>query len=470
MQTEPSQTPAHTTTARGGGLAATEAAARDWLGVALGSLLLGGLLSLMLVVGRVPIISQLIQDPFFVKKSLIVHVNLTLGCWSFAMFTALFLMIPGAARGRTFLALGLLGIAVFVASGFMMSVDPVLSNFFPAVDHPLFLAGISVFLLAVSFTFIDRRLLGDPEGGSPEAAAGGDFLPQASQQGLRVGVAIYFMGMIAFAVALALTSRELDSFGYYNTVFWGVGHIFQLVNVSVLISVWLLLLGRVLPTAPLTGRAPGLLFGALLLAALGSLYFLYGGPMHHRYVTGFVDLMRWGTWPVPSLVLLAVLAAFIRQGRAGALPQGALRSAPFQGFLWSAILLLLGFALGAMISGSNTLIPAHYHATIGSVTVAYMAASYLLLERFGMSIPGPRLLRLSAMQPAIYGLGQVIFVIGFAYAGMHGLGRKNFGNEQTLRSTGEVVGLGIAGLGGLLAVVGGGLFLYIAGRAWFARR
>jgi len=49
--------------------------------------------------------------------------------------------------------------------------------------------------------------------------------------------------------------------------------------------------------------------------------------------------------------------------------------------------------------------------------------------------------------------------------------RKVAGAEQVLRSTPEVVGMGIMGLGGLIAIVGGLLFLVVVARcAWPTRR
>ena len=74
-------------------------------------------------------------------------------------------------------------------------------------------------------------------------------------------------------------------------------------------------------------------------------------------------------------------------------------------FAVSAGLTVLGFGLGAAIRGSNTMVPAHYHASVGGVTVAFMAATYLLLPAFRFAIPTLRLRRAAAWQPALYGVG-----------------------------------------------------------------
>ena len=44
------------------------------------------------------------------------------------------------------------------------------------------------------------------------------------------------------------------------------------------------------------------------------------------------------------------------------------------------------------------------------------------------------------------------------------------GSEQVLRSTGEVAGMGLMGLGGLLAIIGGLLFVVVVLRAVRNRR
>ena len=61
----------------------------------------------------------------------------------------------------------------------------------------------------------------------------------------------------------------------------------------------------------------------------------------------------------------------------------------------------------------------------------------------------------------LFGGGQAIFGLGFALAGAYGLGRKQYGAEQHVRSLGEYLGLSIMGLGGLVAVAGGIFFLAV---------
>ena len=52
-------------------------------------------------------------------------------------------------------------------------------------------------------------------------------------------------------------------------------------------------------------------------------------------------------------------------------------------------------------------------------------------------------------------------IIGLVWSGGYGVQRKVAGSEQVLRSTEEVLGMGLMGLGGLIAIVGGVMFVVI---------
>jgi heme/copper-type cytochrome/quinol oxidase subunit 1 len=131
----------------------------------------------------------------------------------------------------------------------------------------------------------------------------------------------------------------------------------------------------------------------------------------------------------------------------------------FLGFVGSAILTIAGALLGSAIRDANTMIPAHYHASIGAVTLSFMAITYVLLPLLGMELPAKGLRRFVPCQLCLFGGGQLLFALGFGLAGFHGLGRKAYASEQHVKTFGEYLGLGIMGIGGLIAILGGLLFL-----------
>ena len=110
------------------------------------------------------------------------------------------------------------------------------------------------------------------------------------------------------------------------------------------------------------------------------------------------------------------------------------------------------------ISGSNVKIPAHYHGCIVGVTLALMGLVYLLLPQLGYRAPVGRL---ANWQPTLYGIGQLMHIVGLVWSGGYGVQRKVAGAEQVLRSTSEIAGMGLMGLGGLIAIIGGLLFVVV---------
>ena len=128
----------------------------------------------------------------------------------------------------------------------------------------------------------------------------------------------------------------------------------------------------------------------------------------------------------------------------------------------SLVLFSAGGIIGFLISGSNVKIPAHYHGCIVGITLAMMGVVYHLLPRLGFSAPSSRA---AAWQPYIYGIGQLMHIIGLVWSGGYGVQRKVAGADQVLRTTQETMGMGLMGLGGLIAIVGGIMFVVIVIRS-----
>ena len=167
--------------------------------------------------------------------------------------------------------------------------------------------------------------------------------------------------------------------------------------------------------------------------------------------------MRLGGGVAIVPVALAVVLAL-----AGA-PRAAPSARPLRAALcWSIILFASGGLIGVIISGSIVRIPAHYHGCIVGVTLALMGLAYHLLPRLGHAAPSGRL---AAWQPAIYGVGQWMHIAGLVWSGGYGVQRKVAGADQVLRSGGETAGMALMGAGGLLAIVGGLLFVLVMLRA-----
>jgi heme/copper-type cytochrome/quinol oxidase subunit 1 len=126
--------------------------------------------------------------------------------------------------------------------------------------------------------------------------------------------------------------------------------------------------------------------------------------------------------------------------------------------IMSLALFAVGGLIGFAIKGSDVRIPAHYHGCIVGVTLAFMGLAYHLLPRFGFRAPESRI---AALQPYVYGAGQLLHIIGLVWSGGYGVQRKVAGAAQVLGSVQEIAGMGLMGLGGLIAIVGGLLFVMV---------
>jgi heme/copper-type cytochrome/quinol oxidase subunit 1 len=87
-----------------------------------------------------------------------------------------------------------------------------------------------------------------------------------------------------------------------------------------------------------------------------------------------------------------------------------------------------------------------------------MGVAYLLLPALGYARPS---VRLATWQPYVYGGGQLLHIIGLVWSGGYGVQRKVAGSDQVLRTTQEIAAMGLMGVGGLIAIVGGILFVIV---------
>lgn len=194
------------------------------------------------------------------------------------------------------------------------------------------------------------------------AAAGG------RRAGRRAAVAPW----LAAAGAVALGSGLIPGWGRPHTV-----NYVPLVDQPLFVAGLLLFAaGTGRPVA--AGAAARVALGLLGVAALSVLPLLAAHPAGWRYHAGYAQLMRWGLFPGLVVFLGFVIVPHLRARRDPSSPAAARALRPLAA---SSLLMLAGLVYGALIRGSDLRIPGHYHATIGSATLAYMALTLLLLPR-----------------------------------------------------------------------------------------
>jgi cytochrome c oxidase subunit I len=430
--------------------------ARGWLNLALAALIGSGLFSVLLVAARTPGLNAWLPAGDFFRIALVVHVDLSVLVWFVAIAGLLWsLNLREAPRWRALgvssLALCALGALGMAAAAFISPGDAVMANYIPMLDSASFRAALLVFT-GGALLFVLRSLAQAAPVGIALSGTG------ALRFGLHASVVAAAVALIAFAWALAVVPRELPSKAYYEILFWGGGHALQFTWTLMMLVAWLALARACDARVLLSPRIVLLLF-AIALASVFVTPLAY--LMHDVSTVEHREMHTWGMrfgggLAIAPLVLAVSIAMFPKRELQDT--QRPLRAA----LLASMLLFIAGGLIGLTIAGSNVKIPAHYHGCIVGVTLALMGLVFHLLPQLGYAAPRGRL---AVAQPWLYGTGQLMHVTGLVWSGGYGVQRKVAGAEQVLRSTGEIAGMGLMGLGGLLAIVGGLLFVVVVLRA-----
>lgn len=429
---------------------ARRALARGWLWLGLAALIGSGLFSVLLVLSRTPGLNRLFPVSDFFRVALVVHVDLSVLVW-FVALAGLLWSINGSARRLRWgwAALGLCGAgaALMSLAPFVGSGEAIMANYIPVLDGAPFLAGLVVFGAGVALLVL-RGLLEAPTLGV--AFDGGGAL----RFGLNASVVATAVALLAFGWSFAVLPADLEGKASYEILFWGGGHALQFTWTLLMLVGWLWLASACGARVPLSPRLAVALFALALLAVFATPYAYLAhdiASVEHRHLHTWAMRLGGGIAIVP----IGLAAAIGLQRAAAARPeQRPLRSA----LLASMLLFASGGLIGVFIAGSNVRIPAHYHGCIVGVTLALMGLVYRLLPALGYRAPTGRL---ATLQPALYGAGQLMHILGLVWSGGYGVQRKVAGAEQVLRSGAEVAGMGLMGLGGLVAIVGGLLFVVV---------
>ncbi len=447
--------------------------ARGWLALAMLALVGSGLFSVLLVLSRTPGLNQWLPVADFFRVALVVHVDLSVLVWFIAVAGLLWSLngsARGAAWGRAALGLCSVGTALMALAPFVARAPAVMANYIPVLDGSLFMAGLLAFgagaALLVLRSLFTAPLLGTRFGGEG-----------ALRFGLNAAAVSAAVAIAAFAASYAGVPATLAANAYYEILFWGGGHALQFTWTLLMLVGWLWLASASGAPVPLSPRVTLLMLAGALLAVFVTPYAYLAhdiASVEHRGLLTWAMRLGGGVAIVP--IGLAVVVGLARgpslePGPAPpaskpptGVPMHRLASAaPLRAALLSSVLLFAaGGLIGVFIAGSNVRIPAHYHGCIVGVTLALMGLVFHLLPQLGYGAPQGRL---ATLQPWLYGAGQLMHIVGLVWSGGYGVQRKVAGAEQVLRSTGEIAGMGLMGLGGAIAILGGLLFVAVVIRS-----
>jgi len=271
----------------------------------------------------------------------------------------------------------------------------------------------------------------------------------------------------------------------YKTVWWAFGHSSQQINVAAHVSVWYAIAAIVFGAKPMSEKVSR---SAFLLYIL----FLQLASAHHLLTDPGLT-SNWKIFNTSYAMYLAVLASMVHgltvpgsievAQRKKGYTQGLfewLRKAPWGNPSFSAMFIsLIGFGFLGGISGvmmgteqlnliiHNTIyVPGHFHATVVvGTTLAFMGLTYFLIPvLFRRELAFPTLAK---WQPYVFGLGMSAVSLFLMGAGTLGVPRRHWdisfaGNAFPYEFPGAAwLMMALAGITGLIAIVGGGMYLLI---------
>ncbi len=431
-----------------------------WLILGISALVAAGLLAILLVLARTPYIKDIFPWENFFRTAMVVHVDLSVLMW-FLPCAGIIWSYNSTRKhlklGWAALYLAFLGTAVVVLSPFLGGGEPLMNNYFPVIDSPVFLIGMTLF--GIGFTLLVIRSLSlsaSPIGPLNDGTAG-----------LRIGIYTASIASIASVGALVWAYLAIpDSVqgrDYYETLFWGSGHVLQFTHTLLMIVAWLWMASVSGVRLTLSPRLTSLIFALGVVMILVTPYiYLTMDIMSVETAVWFTRLMTAGGGIAALPFGLAIIVGLFLASPPSEQDR-VLRVTLF----YSLLLFGVGGVLGFMIRESSTLITAHYHGSNGAITVAFMGMCYFLLPKLGFD---KAQMNLAKIQIHAFGLGQLLHVLGLAWAGGYGMRRKIAGEGQSLDNFQQTAGMALMGIGGLIAVIGGVLFLYIVVRAMWPRK
>ncbi len=458
------------------------------------SLLVGGLLAIGVVLTRWQAVHLLPPDLFY--QVLTAHGLNMLVFWIiffeiavlyFAASTLLRCRLATPAMGWVGFWLMVIGALVNNYSVLRGDSSVMFTSYAPMGAHPTFYLGLILFAvgaLIACFVFF------------------GTLVVARAERTYRHSVPLVTFGAITAAIiavftiaagAIILIPTFLWSVGLvehidslmYRTIWWAFGHSSQQINVAAHVSVWYAVAAIVFGAKPMSekvSRTAFLLY--ILFLQLASAHHLLADP-------GLTS--NWKIFNTSYAMYLAVLASMVHgltvpgsievAQRKKGYTQGLfewLRKAPWGNPVFSSMFIsLIGFGFLGGISGvmmgteqlnliiHNTIyVPGHFHATVVvGTTLAFMGLTYFLIPvLFRRSLAFPTMAK---YQPYLFGLGMSAVALFLMGAGTLGVPRRHWdigfaGNAFAYEFPGAAwLMMALAGITGLVAIIGGGMYLLI---------
>ncbi|RID97536.1 cbb3-type cytochrome c oxidase subunit I [Simplicispira hankyongi] len=458
------------------------------------ALLVGGILAIGVVLTRWPAVHWLAADTFYTV--LTAHgINMLIFWMIFFEVAVLYFCSSTLLRCRIATPrIAWLAYALMLIGAVMNNIDVfrgnssvMMTSYVPMMATPWFYLGLILFAvgaLIACFVFFGTLVVAKRDKtyqGSVPLVTFGAIVAAIIAVFTIVSGAIILIPTFFLSIGLI---KEVDPL-IYRTIWWAFGHSSQQINVAAHISIWYMVAAVVFGAKPMSERVSR---GAFLL----YIFFLQLASAHHLLADPGVST-EWKVVNTSYFMYFAVLASMIHgltvpgamevAQRAKGYNKGLfewLRKAPWGNPTFSGVFIsIIGFGFLGGISGvmmgteqlnlliHNTIyVPGHFHATVViGTTLSFMALTYFLIPvlfRRETIAPG-----LAKIQPYLFGFSMYFFCLVMMGAGTLGVSRRHWdmafsGAALAYEWPGAAyLMMGLVGIGGIAAITGGALFIYI---------
>jgi cytochrome c oxidase subunit I len=364
--------------------------------------------------------------------------------------------------------------------------DVLMTSYIPLRADPLYYLGIIFFAvgaLLVCFQFFATLVIAKRErtytGSLPLITYGAATAAIIAVITLLHGAATYIP---TFLWSIGLINFDPQ---VYRMLWWALGHSSQQINVAAMVSIWYLLgaftVGAVVLNEKIS-RTAFVLY--ILFISMASAHHLLVDPgfssawkvvntSYFMYMAVLASMLHGFT--VPAGVEVGQRLRGVTQGLFGWVKRAPWGDPGFSSLVLSVVVFgfvggITGVTIGTEqinIVAHNTMrVPGHFHATVVSgTTMAFMGLTYYLI---------PLIFRkkvafwpLAQVQPYLFAGGMLVFSIFMSFSGGFGVPRRhwdiNFTGapfEQAFHPAVDAL-LAIMALGGIVAAIGGGLYILI---------
>lgn len=405
-----------------------------WFTLAVTVLGIGGSLAFILGMSRSPVAAYFPQDFFYyalaghvINAILFFLMSFTVVLWSLKFKTS----VPSIANNLAVSGVVLVLVSVFKAEGLM-----VINNYVPTIVDPIFFSGLALFFIGFSINvfFYLKEALTIFNNTKVDADA------------LATTILIAFILVVSLIMSLLINRHGENPTELYERLYWTPGHIQQILNGTLLVYVWHSLRVKL-------GHDPMELTKLLKFsnrALLVSALLLFAFPFFIDSISRTSKILSESVYAFGLGVPVFIHGWTILKNT-----KKEWSNVAYSSMVLSIAIYTVGVLIAYSGFGNDLRIPAHYHGTVTSLALAMMGYSYFILGSKFSLIVG---LKISKIQPFLYGGGMLLLIAGMFLSGLHGAPRKVHGTGFT-EDPFVLFSLGLVGLGTVLAVLGGIFFV-----------